>query len=274
MSITDKKYNSLLSILKDMGRVVVAFSGGTDSTFLLAAAKQALHDEVTAVTVKSVLHPDFEVDEAEWIAAQLEVRHRIVDAGNLIQGKELVSNPVNRCYICKTDIFKTLQATAEKESLGTVIDGSNTDDEGDFRPGMKALQELGIRSPLKEAGLSKQEIRKLSKALNLTTWDKPAQTCLATRIPYGSRITLEKLKRIEKAEKALRQLGFSQIRVRDHGDIARIEVPAGERIKLIEDATLSDMIVMKFKVLGYHYVTMDIEGYRTGSMNEVLKNNE
>ena len=268
MSSLGAKLESLKSILTGMERVLIAYSGGVDSTFLLKVASKLLKDKAIAVTASSGIYPSREIEEAKKNANMLGVRHVVINTNELDEEK-FVSNPPERCYYCKKELFSKLFELAEQYGLNYVIDGSNYGDRNDFRPGMKAASELGVRSPLSEAMLTKAEIRTLSKEMNLPTWDKPPQPCLSTRFPYGTRITREKLSRVEHAEDFLAGFGIRQLRVRDHGDIARIEVRK-EDMNIFLDGDVSKKIVERFKELGYIYVTLDIEGYRTGSMNEPL----
>ena len=262
------KLESLKSILSHMGSVLIAYSGGVDSTFLLKVALSMLGDRVVAVTANSEIYPSSELEEASKNVKTLGAKHIVINTNELDDGN-FASNPPERCYYCKRGLFSQLTELAQQYELDYVVDGSNYDDMGDFRPGMRAASELGIRSPLREAMLAKEDIRTLSKAMNLPTWDKPPQPCLSTRFPYGTRITKEKLSRVALAEEFLAGFGIKQLRVRVHGDIARIEVPRKDmHVFLKED--VSKKIVNRFKALGYTYITLDIQGYRMGSMNEVL----
>lgn len=266
----DQGWNRLLEILKDLGSVVVGFSAGVDSTFLVYAAIQALGGEkVLAVTARSAIYPERQLAEAVEYAQKLGVRHLTIDSEELdIPGFK--DNPTNRCFICKTELYTRLKKVAETEGLKTVIDGSNADDVRDYRPGMQALKNLGIRSPLMEAGLSKQAIRLLSKRAGLPTWNKPAFACLSSRFPYGVKISEEGLAKMDAGERFLEELGLKgSIRVRHHKSIVRLEVDP-INFQMIVDEKVYPRVVEKFKSLGYKYVTLDLQGYRTGSMNEVL----
>lgn len=267
-----EKYNRLKEILKEAGSGVVAYSGGVDSTFLLTVAYDVLGDQVIGVTARSSTYPEREYNEAKSHAEKLGVKHITIVSEELeIEG--FSKNPINRCYFCKAELFSKIKLQADKYGLKHVFDGSNLDDTADYRPGMKAAKEQGVISPLKEAGFTKDDIRKLSKELNIPTWDKPAFACLSSRFPYGKEITAEKLSMVEKAEQYLLDIGFRQIRVRHHDEIARIEVEPNERAKFF-DLNKMDQIGNEFKRIGFKYVTLDILGYRTGSMNEVLSEEE
>lgn len=266
----EEKLKKLKGILKEMGSVLIAYSGGVDSTFLLKVARDVLGEKVMAVTALSPTYPREETGEAKKIARELEVKHLLIETREL-EDPNFSSNPPGRCYYCKKELFFQLKELAKEKGFFWVADGSNLDDTGDFRPGMQAARELEIRSPLKEAGLTKAEIRELSRRMGLPTWKKPSSACLASRFPYGMRIKEEDLKRVDEGERFLRNLGISQVRVRHYKDTARIEVNPEELTRLVENHC-REKVVKKFKQLGYTYITVDLEGYRSGSMNEVLKN--
>jgi pyridinium-3,5-biscarboxylic acid mononucleotide sulfurtransferase len=267
-----QRFEQLKQILKEAGSGAVAYSGGVDSTFLLKVAHDVLGDNVVAVTAKSSTYPEREYNEAKKYIAQFGAKHITIISEELeIEG--FSKNPVNRCYFCKTELFSKVRKEAEKLGLRNVFDGSNFDDIGDYRPGMKAAKEQGVISPLKQAGLTKNDIRQLSKQLNIPTWNKPSFACLSSRFPYGKEITVEKLGMVDRAEQFLMDIGFKQLRVRHHDEIARIEVDPADRAKFF-DLDLMDKVGKEFKAIGFKYVTLDIIGYRTGSMNEVLSEKE
>lgn len=257
------KLDELKKYLRGLGKVAVAFSGGVDSTFLLSVAHEVLGDNVLALTAASKFIPRRELDEAKKFCAAVGIKQIIFEADVLnINGIE--NNPANRCYLCKRALFENFLRLAEDKIL---VEGSNTDDDGDYRPGMRALAELKIKSPLREVGLSKAEIRELSREMNLPTWNKPSMACLASRFVYGEPLTEEKLSQVEAAEDFLLSAGFTQLRVRIHGNLARLEVSPENFSKLLN---LRGVIVDKLKSLGFNYVTLDLQGYRVGSMNETL----
>jgi len=267
MQLKNKLFR-LKKIIEGSGSCLIAFSGGTDSAFLLKVASSALPKEkIIAVTARSATYPKEELLSAKKIARLLGVKHKIIHTHEL-NDQRFVANPVNRCYFCKQGLFSRLKQIARKRRLKFIFDASNISDQSDFRPGAKAKKELGIRSPLEEALFSKADIRTLSKKIGLLTWDKPSLACLASRIPYGTPISRPVLERIDRAEKILRGLKFKQARVRHYQGICRIEVPKKEIARLVKQG---QSLVDKFKKLGYNYITVDLEGYRTGSLNEVIK---
>jgi pyridinium-3,5-biscarboxylic acid mononucleotide sulfurtransferase len=266
--VIEQKLDLLKALLKEMGLAVLAYSGGVDSSLLLRAASEVMGSRLIAVTAVSETYPAGELLSAKEFARMLGVTHKVLHTDELLS-EDFVRNTPERCYHCKSELFAKLRHIAESEGIAFVIEGSNTDDLNDFRPGRKAAQEFGLRSPLVEAGFSKAEVRECARRLNLPVWDKPSLACLSSRIPYGIRITPEILQIVQAAEDQLRAYGVRQVRVRHHGDIARIEVTREDFSKLISNDVIGE-ITASLKKLGYTYVCLDLEGYRTGSMNANL----
>jgi pyridinium-3,5-biscarboxylic acid mononucleotide sulfurtransferase len=268
--LTLSKLENLKTIIKETGGAVVAFSGGVDSTFLLKIAHDVLGNKVLAVTANSETYPKRELEEAKTFAKSLGIRHIVIETLELeIEG--FADNPPDRCFYCKHELFSKLTDIAKSNGIDYVFDGSNYDDRNDHRPGMRAAKQLGVISPLKQAEMSKDDIREISKEIGLSTWNKPSFACLSSRFPYGTKITPEKLVVIGEAEDFIRDLGFNELRVRHHDNIARIEIGKADLVRIIPYA---DQIVAKIKSLGFLYVTLDLAGYKTGSMNYTLSDEE
>ena len=264
---TDEKLSALKSALADMNHVIVAYSGGVDSTFLAAVANEVLGDASLAVTAKSPSLAPSEYEGAVQVASSLGLNHRVIETGE-VEREDYRSNDPNRCFFCKEELYTHL-TTLPEAGYSQIINAHNLDDTGDFRPGINSAKKRGVRSPLVEVGLTKAEIRERSRVMGLPTWDKPAQACLSSRIPYGTPVTVEALAQIVQAEEYLRSLGIERLRVRHHDSVARIEV-GPEDFGVLLDADTRRRVIRRFREIGYSYVTLDLEGFRSGSLNEVL----
>lgn len=264
----DAKFEHLTGLLRGHARLLVAFSAGVDSTFLLKAAHLTLGDRAVALTASSPSAPPGEIAAARDFAATLGCRHIVIDSHEL-NNPSFVQNPVNRCFFCKDELYRICRAQADKLGIEIIVDGTNLDDLQDHRPGLKAANEWSVRHPLVEAAMTKEDIRRYSRELDLPTWDKPSSPCLSSRFPYGTEINLERLKQIGSCELFMKELRFREFRVRYHGDLARIEVSQYEIDRLFERAT-RDAIVAKFKEFGFRFVSLDLQGFRSGSLNEAI----
>jgi uncharacterized protein len=266
----DPKLERLTEILREQETILVAFSAGVDSTFLLKTAYLALGDRAVALTASSPTAPPGELEAAKNFATDLGCRHIVLDSHELANPL-FAKNPVNRCFFCKDELYRICREEADKLGISTIVDGTNLDDLHDHRPGLQAANEWGVRHPLVEAEMTKNDIRRYSQALALPTWDKPSSPCLSSRFPYGTEIDLDKLRKVGACELFLKQLHFREFRVRYHGDLARIELAPNEIDRMLDTSTRA-AIVSKFKEVGFNYVSVDLQGFRSGSLNEVLRN--
>ena len=265
----EQKARKIKSLILEMDSALVAFSGGVDSTLVLALAHDVLGEKALAVTAQSASMPDREMKACHQLAKEIGVKHLVVKTEEM-SNPNYRANPANRCYHCKTELYSSLKKVAQQENILNILNGTNTDDLGDYRPGLDSAREQGVRSPLLEAEFNKQEVRELSRKMELSVWDKPAMACLSSRIRYGQPVTDEKLAMIEQAEDVLLSLGFEQIRVRHHGDLARIELGKNEMPHYLNNEKIQKIVQEKFKALGFLTVVLDPEGYRMGSLNSAL----
>lgn len=268
LSSAERKEKNLRRMMREMETVLVAYSGGVDSAYLGLIATQELNENAVCILGISPSVSMVQREEAAKIAARFDFNFKQIKTEEL-DNPDYQANPNNRCYFCKTELYGKLSAVSQAENIKYIVDGTNADDVGDYRPGKAAATEIGVRSPLIEAGLNKNEIRELSKKHDLPTWDKPASPCLSSRIAYGTPVTIERLSKVEKGEAILRRLGFREFRVRVHGELARLEIAPGELEKAL-NLEIAGILSREFKRLGFRYVTLDLQGYRSGAMNEVL----